>query len=77
MHNDSSSVIFVGIMSPNVSSDSLIYVGTTQAKIEASIENANVGAVKNEADNNDDAELSQILNSFLSMNLNSTPVQRK
>lgn len=78
-HNDSS-VVFVGMMSPNVSSDSLIYVGTTQAKMEPGIENKNDGAVKAEANNNnnnDDAELLQILNPFLSMNLNPTPVQRK
>lgn len=69
LHNDSS-VIFVGEMSPDVSSSSVIYVGTTQAKAEP---NDGGSAVKEEANNNDDdAGLSQILNSFLTMNLNSS-----
>lgn len=72
--NNDSSVIFVGEMSPNVSSDSVIYVGTTQAKREPNDVDNN-GAVKEETNNNDDAELSQILNSFLTMNLNSPPIQ--
>lgn len=77
LHNDSSSVIFVGEMSPNVSSNSVIYVGTTQAKPEPNNDEG-TDAVKEEANNNaDDAELSQILNSFISMNLNTTLNQSK
>ena len=74
--NDSS-VIFVSSTSPNVSSDSVIFVGMTTAKIESEIEIEKASPMKTENNNNDDAELSEILDSFLAMNLNTTPVQRK
>lgn len=67
----------MGTLSPNVSSDSVIYIGTTLVKTEANVGTENAAAIKMEGGGNDDAELSQILDSFLSMNLNTTPIQRE